>query len=110
MRGHAPLDDPQVILIAFRLKFALSRNLGIAKELDASTRALVSQITYGNTCLENQPIAPPATKKELKKDLKTLGSIAYCSLQAMACYNRDKARKEQRIKERQEKEQKDKYA
>ncbi|CAG8949284.1 hypothetical protein HYFRA_00004909 [Hymenoscyphus fraxineus] len=93
MRGHAPLDDPQIILIAFRLKVAISRNLGIAKELDASTRALVSQITYRNACPENQPIAPPATKKELEKDLKTLGSMAYCGLQVMACYNRDKERR-----------------
>ncbi|CAG8975160.1 hypothetical protein HYALB_00004459 [Hymenoscyphus albidus] len=84
MRGYVPLDDPKVILIVFQLKLALSRNLGIAKELDASTRALVSQIMYGNARPSpDQPIAPPATKKELEKDLKTLGSVAYCGLQAM---------------------------
>ncbi|CAG8950443.1 hypothetical protein HYFRA_00006939 [Hymenoscyphus fraxineus] len=84
MRGHAPLKDPKVILIAFRLQAAISRNLGIAKELDASTRKLVSLITYANAPPHDE-IAPPATKIQLEKDLKKLGTEAYRAMYSVAC-------------------------
>ncbi|CAG8950982.1 hypothetical protein HYFRA_00006379 [Hymenoscyphus fraxineus] len=66
--------SPRLIRCAYRLNKVLHENTELAKEIDASSRHLISQITKSNQRPRFGSSDPPASKKELDEDLKFLAT------------------------------------